>query len=149
MADQLPEMPLVPPVIAGLDPLVAIVRVAEEIAHEVQAWGGGHYALQPDQLQSVLSEWKQLDETVQSAMTHTRLRVSSTSVTALQPGNENASATASHAAHNTNQAYQTYLTSMHNYIQGYVTNLQGALDRYNAAESANAAMADRQHGSLA
>lgn len=149
MADQLPEMPPVPPVIAGLDPLAAIVRVAEEIAHEVQAWGGGHYAFHPDDLQNVINQWKQLDDTVTSATSHVHSRVRSTTPTTLQPGNENASLTASDAAHNTNQAYQTYLTSMHNYIQGYVTNLQGVLDRYNATESANAGMANRQHGSLA
>lgn len=149
MADQLPDLPQIPPVIAGLDPLAAIVRAAEEIAHEVSVMGGGQYAFHPDELQSVLNQWKQLDDTVTGAMEHTHARVQATSPTALQPGNENASLTASHAAHNTNQAYQTYLNSMHTYIQGYVTNLQGVLDRYNATESANTAMANRQHGSLA
>ncbi|HEX9335205.1 MAG TPA: hypothetical protein VF892_04950 [Pseudonocardiaceae bacterium] len=147
MADQLPEMPQLPPVIAGLDPLAAIVQVAEEIAHEVSVMGGGQYAFQPDELRSVLAQWKELDHTVQSAMTPVRVRAA-TGPGALQPGNESASATASHAAHTTNQAYQAYLTSMHNYIQGYVTDLQGVLDRYTGTESANTSMATGQQGTL-
>lgn len=147
MADQLPEMPQLPPVIAGLDPLAAIVQVAEEIAHEVSVMGGGKYAFHPDELQSVLNQWKQLDDTVQSAMQPVRAKTQ-TSPAAIQPGNETASATVSHAAHTTNTAYQTYLTSMHNYIQGYVQDLQGVLDRYNSTESANHGLATSQQNTL-
>lgn len=148
MADQLPDMPPIPPVIAGIDPLAAIAALATEIAHEVAVMGGGQYAFHPDELAAVLAQWKELDDTVAQAMTPVRVKAS-TSPATVQPGNENASLTASHAAHATNQAYQQYLTSMHNYIQGYVTNLQAALDRYNGVESDNAGLAATQHNSLA
>jgi hypothetical protein len=147
MADQFPLMPQLPSVIAGLDPLAAIIRDAELIAHEVTVMGGGQYAFQPDELSSVLAQWKQLDDTVTSAMAPVRAKASS-GPAVLQPGNENASATVSQAAHATTQAYQAYLTSMHNYIQGYVTDLQGVLDRYTGTESDNASLATGQQGSL-
>jgi hypothetical protein len=114
----------------------------------MSAMGGGRYAFQPDELRSVLAQWKELGDTVQNAMGHVHVRAN-TSPTTLQPGNEHASLTVSQAAHNTNQAYQKYLTSMHNYIQGYVTNLQGALDRYDAAETENAGLARGQQSTLA
>jgi hypothetical protein len=147
MADQVPEMPPLPQILTGLDPLAAIVQVAEEIAHEVSVMGGGQYAFHPDELQAVLAQWKQLDETVTAAMTPVRAKAAP-SPSAMQPGNENASLTVSQAAHATNQAYQKYLASMHAYIQGYVTDLQGVLDRYLGTESDNSAMAAKQQNSL-
>jgi len=146
MADQMPPMPIPPMSITGLDGLAAIVAVAEEIAHEVSVMGGGQYAFHPDELRTVLAQWKQLDDTVTNATKGVQAKAPGP--TALQPGNENASSTVATATHDTNQAYQTYLSSMHDYINGYVTNLQAVLDRYTGTESANSSMAAGQQNSL-
>jgi hypothetical protein len=132
--------------IAGIDGLAAIVAVAEEIAHEVSVMGGGQYAFHPDELRTVLTQWRQLDDTVQNAQRSLQGRTPNP--TSLQPGNENASTSVAKATHDTNQAYLTYLTSVRTYISGYVTSLQGVLDRYTGTESANSGMAATQQNTL-
>jgi hypothetical protein len=150
MADQLPQLPQLPPalgVITGMSGLAAIVQVAEEIAHEVQVMGGGKYAFQPEELRSVLAQWKSLQQTVESAQSHVHAKAPHNS-TVLAPGNETASDSVANAAHTTNTAYQTYLKSMQAYIQGYVADLQGVLDNYLGTESANTGLATGAQNSL-
>jgi hypothetical protein len=146
MADQMPQMPMPPTAIAGLDALVAIEQVAMQIAHEVSVMGGGQYAFHPDELRTVLTQWQQLDDTVTNALHG--LQSKAPNPTSLQPGDENASTTVANATHGTNQAYQTYLTSMQNYINGYVTKLQTVLDAYTGTESANSNLAVGHQRSL-
>jgi hypothetical protein len=147
MADQLPQLPPELGAITGISGLAAIVQVAEEIAHEVQVMGGGKYAFQPDELRSVLAQWKSLQQTVETAMHHVGTKTPHNSAV-LAPGNEVASNAAANAAHTTNTAYQTYLKSMQTYIQGYVTDLQGVLDRYMGTESDNTGLATGAQSSL-
>jgi hypothetical protein len=150
MADQLPQLPELPPAlgaITGISGLAAIVQVAEEIAHEVQVMGGGKYAFHPEELRSVLAQWKALQQTVESAQGHVHAKAPHNS-TVLAPGNENASDSVASAAHTTNTAYQTYLKSMQAYINGYVTDLQGVLDNYMGTESNNAGLATGAQNSL-
>jgi hypothetical protein len=151
MADQLPQLPpQLPPAlgaVTGMSGLAAIVQIAEEIAHEVQVMGGGKYAFHPEELRSVLAQWKSLQQTVETAMGHVGAKTPH-SPTVLAPGNETASDSAANAAHTTNSAYQTYLKSMHAYIQGYVTDLQGVLDRYMGTESSNTGLATGAQSSL-
>jgi hypothetical protein len=150
MADQLPQLPELPPAlgaITGISGLAAIVQVAEEIAHEVQVMGGGKYAFHPEELRSVLAQWKALQQTVESAQGHVHAKAPHNS-TVLAPGNENASDAVANAAHTSNSAYQAYLKSMQAYINGYVTDLQGVLDNYMGTESANTGLATGARNSM-
>jgi hypothetical protein len=148
MADQLPQIPDLPAAtITGLGVLGVIVELAEEIAHEVAVMGGGQYQFQPEELQAVLTQWKGLQQTVESALSQVHVRAPHNS-TVLAPGNESASSTVANAAHTTNVAYQQYLTSMQTYIAGYVTDLTNALNNYLTTEHSNAGLSTSAQHSL-
>jgi hypothetical protein len=148
MADQLPQIPDLPAAaITGMGALGVIVQIAEEVAHEVAAMGGGRYQFQPDELQSVLTQWKNLQHTVDTALSQVHVRAPH-NPTVLAPGNESASTTVADAAHTTNLAYQQYLKSMQAYIAGYVTDLTNALNNYLTTEHSNASLSRGAQQSL-
>jgi hypothetical protein len=148
MADQMPELTPIAPV-AGLDGIAMIAEeVAALVAREAAAMGGGKYKFHPEELQSVLTQWRELQTTISSAMTTVHTRTPH-NPTVMEPGNESASTTVATAAHTTNVAYQDYLASMNTYVQGYVDKLTSALQNYLETEDNNAGLSRSAQGHLA
>ena len=148
MADQMPELTPIGPV-TGLEGIAMIAEeVAALVAKEAAAMGGGKYQFHPEELQSILSQWRELQTTISSAMTTVHTRTPH-SPTVMEPGNESASSTVATAAHTTNVAYQDYLASMNTYVQTYVDKLTSALNNYLQAEDNNAALSRSAQAHLA
>jgi hypothetical protein len=148
MADQMPELTPIGPV-TGLEGIAMIAEeVAALVAKEAAAMGGGKYQFHPEELQSVLTQWQDLQNTISSAMTTVHTRTPH-SPTVMEPGNESASSTVATAAHTTNVAYQDYLASMNTYVQTYVDKLTSALNNYLQAEDNNAALSRSAQAHLA
>jgi hypothetical protein len=148
MADQLPQFQdlTAPSAISGIAGVALIAEEAVALAREVAEMGGGKYRFHPDELQSVLTQWQGLYDTVNAAMSTVHTRVPHTPGV-LAPGNETASTTVADAAHTTNSAYNAYLTSMKTYIGDYVDKLSTALNNYMETEANNAHLSSgaRQH----
>ncbi|HEX3787068.1 MAG TPA: hypothetical protein VHW44_04350 [Pseudonocardiaceae bacterium] len=132
--------------LAGIGALVA--ESAALIGAEAAAAGGGKYSFSPDELQSVLTQWQDLHDTVLQAQTASSQQKVNTGGAITAPGNEAASHTMSAAVGTSSAAYTKYLTSMQTYIEGYVTTLQGALKNYNDTEQAAASASHSIHGDL-
>jgi hypothetical protein len=148
MADQIPELTPIAPV-TGLDGIAMIAEeIAALVAREAAAMGGGKYQFHPDELRSVLGQWRELHSTISTAMTTVHTRTPH-SPSVMEPGNESASSTVATAAHTTNVAYQDYLASMNTYVQGYIDKLSAALDNYLQAEDNNAGLSRSAQAHLA
>jgi PE family protein len=149
MADQLPQFQDLA-TIGAVTGIADIALIAEEAAALVAQGvdsGGGKYQFHPDELRSVLQQWQELQDTITTAQGSVRTRVPH-SGSVMAPGNENASNVAADAAHTTNLAYQDYLASMSAYVQGYVDNLNRALDNYMRAEQGNSDLASSAQNHL-
>lgn len=91
--------------------------------------GGNGYQFTPDEMQSVLSDWKNLQAKILAAkagalpMAHT-----------VAPGKESASNTAISAVNQSGNAYLDHLDAMNTYAQKYIDALNSALTNYHNAE---------------
>ena len=92
--------------------------------------GGGNFAFNPDQLVSIHKQWADLKTTVEQALSTNAAQLTKVP----PPGNEQASDTAANAITASNTAYQNYLKSMHDYIEGYVKSLETAITGYHGTE---------------
>jgi hypothetical protein len=150
MADQLPIQDLAP--ISAVTGIAGIALIAEEVAalvaKEASAMGGGRYQFHPEELQSVLTQWRGLQDSINSALTTVPSRTPH-SPAVMTPGNESASTTVADAAHTTNVAYQDYLHSMSTYVAGYVNKLTAALQGYLQTEENNAGLSRSAQSHLA
>lgn len=142
MADQLPQFEDLTAV-SAISGVAGVALIAQEVAalvsREAADMGGGKYQFHPAELQAVLNQWTDLYHTVSNAMSNVKVRVPHTP-TVLAPGNESASTTVADAAHTTNTAYNTYLTSMQTYIKGYIDKLTTAMNNYLETEENNSGL---------
>lgn len=134
---------------AGLAGIAALVaQSASVLAQDAAAAGGGHYAFQPDELQNVLNQWLDLQNTVNTAQGHQSQQHSTVQISGsakpTAPGNDQASDVMATAVSASSAAYSTYLANMQKYIDGYVEKLQAALKNYNTSEQEAAASFNRQ-----
>jgi hypothetical protein len=154
MADQLSQqMPAMPamPVIGEIAGIAGIAMIAEEAAALIAQGavsGGGKYQFHPDELRSVLAQWKELQATIATAGGAVKVHTANTTPGSMAPGNESASNVAATAAHTTNTAYHDYLTSMQTYVSGYVDALSSNLDSYLKTEGHNSDLANGAHRDL-
>jgi hypothetical protein len=91
--------------------------------------GGSGYTFTPAELDSVLTQWRQLQTSLQKA------QGSVATMTDVQaPASDTASQNATGAASHSGQAYQDHLTAMLQYTDQYISALQTALTNYQNAE---------------
>jgi hypothetical protein len=138
----MPEMPAAP---IGWFAEVGMIaaQVAQLAENQASHTGGGTYQFHPDELRSVINQWRELGQSVNSALGHMNFG-KPTSAPQIAPGNEIASDVVATVANESNWAYQNYLQSMNTYINAYISRLDGALQNYLTAEQSNASMANRQ-----
>lgn len=105
---------------------------------------GGGFHLSPEELQSLLAQWQDLDQTLSEALQGVQQVPSSVAA----PANDQASQAAANAVGNSMSAYATHLMAMHKYATNYVQTLNTALQNYQAAESGNRGSAANVHTNL-
>lgn len=136
--------------IAGIAEVGLIAeRAATLMAMNSPAAGGGSYKFEPAELQSVLNQWKQLQDTIRSATLNVHQTSGSVGVPHYAPGNEQASLAVGTAAAKTNTAYTDYLAKMDKYVSGYVETLTGVLNNYTGTEQDQAGSMSSTQGHLA
>lgn len=124
------------------------VELAAQDAASANA-GGGSFNFSPAELQSVLTQWTDLETTISTALRNMDNRRTVLVKTGpIAPGNEQASETVAVATSDSNDAYVTYLTSMRNYAHGFVEKLTTALNLYNETEDANSGRVFGVHSQL-
>lgn len=154
MADQMPIADLMPAAsIAGMAGVALIAEEVAQLAATASNMGGGSYKFQPSELQSVLKQWTDLQNTIAQAKigvaTSTPQGPGGNTASGLAPGNESASDTVAVAAAHSTTAYQTYLNSMQTYVDGYVEKLTTALHNYMQTEHGQAGSLSATQGHLA
>lgn len=140
MADQLPAEDLTAVgAVAGLTGIGAIAAAEAAVlaVRQFADTGGGHYQFHPDELNSVISGWQGIVNTLHAAKTTVHSRAPH-SPAAIQPGNEQASSVVSDAAHTTTVAYQQHLANSLTYAQGVLDHLTKARDNYLTTEQSQA-----------
>jgi hypothetical protein len=105
---------------------------------------GSGYTVSPEELQSLLAQWRDLDNTLVSAIGE----VNNTSGGITAPGIDSASVTAAGATEDTMSAYLTHLTAMKAYADNYVQTLTKALSNYQSTEAGNRGSATNVHTDL-
>jgi hypothetical protein len=91
--------------------------------------GAGSYTFTPSELESVLTQWQQLHDSLTSALPQAG------PMTGVQPpATDVASQTATNAANQSGQAYLDHLNAMIGYSDKYIHALKTALENYQAAE---------------
>jgi hypothetical protein len=102
--------------------------------------GGNGYRFTPDEMQGVLSDWKNLRAQIDGAKQNAEPMVST-----VAPGKESASDTAISGVNQSGNAYMDHLNAMGTYAEKYIAALSGALTNYqNAEESGHSAMTSVQ-----
>ncbi|HEX3778048.1 MAG TPA: PE domain-containing protein [Pseudonocardiaceae bacterium] len=91
--------------------------------------GAGGYTFTPSELETVLSQWQKLQDSLTKAVPQAH------PMTGVQPpASDTASATATSAANQSGQAYLDHLDAMIDYCNKYIQALKTALANYQTAE---------------
>lgn len=115
-------------IVAEIEDLVRQSENGLNVQHPA-AGGGSGYQFTPEELNSVLGQWRQLHTSLQQAQTSV---VQMTDVQS--PATDTASQNAASAASSSGQAYQDHLAAMLAYTDTYISALQTALTNYQNAE---------------
>jgi hypothetical protein len=105
----------------------------------------GGFQVDPAELQSLITQWTDLRDTLRTAVK----QVSPHSDSSTPPATDSASLTATNATQASMSAYLTHLQAMENYADEYVTSLTKVMQNYQISESANRGSATNVHTSLA
>ena len=111
----------------------AIAAEVAALAEATSQAGGGNFEFHGDQVVTIRKQWVDLQTTVANAMVQNAM-VNGSGKAGLAPGNEQASDHVADAINTSNNAYGDYLTSMKNYIDKYVDNLNSAILGYHGTE---------------
>jgi hypothetical protein len=111
---------------------------------QAAAAGGTGYHVTPEELQSLLAQWKDLDDTLRQAINN----VSPKTSTDHAPATDTASIQAGDAVTATFGNYMAHLQAMESYAANYVTSLEKALQNYQEAEAGNRGSATNVQTSL-
>ena len=117
------------PLVQEIENLITESNNGLQVQQPTAGATGSGYTFTPSELQSVLTQWQQLHDSLTGALPQAH------PMTGVQaPATDSASATATSAANQSGQAYLDHLNAMIDYSNKYIHALTTALQNYQQAE---------------